>query len=191
MAFSYPWSFGQNKQWLFRLKNEVDYKFKDIEFNLKPLCASLGKRTVYYMSIERNSKVKKKVILVNARVHPGEVVSSHVLRGFITSLLFLPHHKKLLSHYKFICIPIINVDGVYNGHFRDNILGQNLNRFYMSPSSKSQPELYYLDELIQKIYENKSSIECYIDLHGHLNAGGIFMYGNHHDKVQVNINIRI
>jgi murein tripeptide amidase MpaA len=188
MAFSYPWSLGQNKQWLFKLKSEIDFKFKDVEFNLKSLGSSMGKRPVYYMTIEKNSKQKKKVIFISARVHPGEVVSSHVFRGFLTSLLFLPHHKKLLSHYKFICIPIINVDGVYQGHFRDNILGQNLNRFYSNPSLKAQPELFHLDELIKSVYQSKSSIECYIDLHGHLNAGGIFMYGNHHDQVQVNSN---
>lgn len=73
---------------------------------------------------------------------------------------------------------MINPDGVANGHFRDNCLGQNLNRFYKNPSKEHQPEIFHLDQLLQKVKDGGSEIELFVDLHGHLNSGGIFVYGN-------------
>jgi hypothetical protein len=82
---------------------------------------------------------------------------------------------------------MINPDGVANGHFRDNCLGQNLNRFYKSPCSQKQPEIFHLDQLLKNICEDNQSIELYMDLHGHLNSGGIFIYGNFFKDIQVSI----
>ena len=39
-------------------------------------------------------------------------------------------------------VPMINVDGVFHGHFRMDIHGKNLNRFYLNPDSKQQPAIY-------------------------------------------------
>ena len=39
-------------------------------------------------------------------------------------------------------VPMINVDGVYYGHFRMDIYGKNLNRFYIEPNFKQQPAIY-------------------------------------------------
>jgi murein tripeptide amidase MpaA len=42
---------------------------------------------------------------------------------------------------------MINVDGVYHGHFRMDTLGKNLNRFYINPNKDHQPAIYAIKEL--------------------------------------------
>lgn len=37
----------------------------------------------------------------------------------------------LRKMFVFMIVPMINVDGVYNGHFRMDNYGKNLNRFYI------------------------------------------------------------
>lgn len=44
--------------------------------------------------------------------------------------------------FVFMIVPMINVDGVYYGHFRMDIYGKNLNRFYLEPKFKEQPAIY-------------------------------------------------
>ena len=80
---------------------------------------------------------------------------------------------------------MINVDGVAEGHFRENLLGQNLNRFYESPTASDQPELFYIDKILTEIIKNGQKVAIYLDLHGHLNAGGIFVYGNYYPNLEV------
>ena len=77
------------------------------------------------------------------------------------------------------------MDGVIHGHFRDDLNGQNLNRFYKTPCSFKQPEVFYIDRLISDLQTNGQKVEIYIDLHGHLNAGGIFIYGNFYESIKV------
>ncbi len=55
--------------------------------------------------------------------------------------------KDLRAHllrkmFVFMLIPMINVDGVYHGHFRMDIFGKNLNRFYINPNLEQQPAIY-------------------------------------------------
>ena len=44
--------------------------------------------------------------------------------------------------FVFMIVPMINVDGVYHGHFRMDIFGKNLNRFYTNPNIAQQPAIY-------------------------------------------------
>ena len=60
---------------------------------------------------------------------------------------FLINNKDARSYllrkmFVFMIVPMINVDGVYHGHFRMDIYGKNLNRFYINPSLKEQPAIY-------------------------------------------------
>jgi len=60
---------------------------------------------------------------------------------------FLTNTKDLRANllrkmFVFMIVPMINVDGVFHGHFRMDIHGKNLNRFYLNPDSKQQPAIY-------------------------------------------------
>jgi hypothetical protein len=46
---------------------------------------------------------------------------------------------------------MINVDGVYKGHWRVDTIGQNLNRFYAKPVKELQPAIFAIDEVLKNI----------------------------------------
>lgn len=51
--------------------------------------------------------------------------------------------------YVFKIIPLLNPDGVYNGYYRSDVLGHNLNRVYLSPKRETQPSIYAVRKLIR------------------------------------------
>ena len=94
---------------------------------------------------------KKDILLIMARVHPGETVSSHVVNGCLSSLLSqgdsmkgLPESEYLKSCLEIHIIPMLNPDGVVHGNTRTSFSGSDLNRRWASPSEKIHPEIYYL-----------------------------------------------
>jgi len=99
------------------------------------------------------------VIFISARVHPGEVPGSHIMRGILDFLTpgrnstnqkygyqdpnYLdPRAMALLNNFVIKIVPILNPDGVSRGHFRFDTLGQNLNRHYENPDFEKQPSIY-------------------------------------------------
>lgn len=53
----------------------------------------------------------------------------------------------LRKHFVFKMIPILNPDGVANGHYRMDIFNQNLNRFYIKPEPFQQPSAYAVKKI--------------------------------------------
>ncbi len=77
-------------------------------------------------------------------MHPGETAASFTNEGIID---FLVNKADLRSHllkkmFVFMIVPMINVDGVYHGHFRMDVFGKNLNRYYIDPSNDKQPAIF-------------------------------------------------
>ena len=124
-------------------------------------------------------KPNKPIILFTARVHPIEVPASHTINGIIKFLLDEYNYCSFLlrKHFVFLLVPMLNPDGVSNGHCRVDTLGQNLNRFYKDPDAKKQPSCYTIKKLVEH-YQKDSRIFMYVDLHGHPGYRGNFMFGN-------------
>lgn len=60
--------------------------------------------------------------------------------------------------YVFKIIPLLNPDGVYNGYYRSDVLGHNLNRVYLNPKKDTQPSIYAVRKLI-RYYNNEKDID--------------------------------
>ena len=43
---------------------------------------------------------------------------------------------------------MLNPDGVIHGHYRNNILGKDLNRMWQEPKDNETPTIFYLKKLI-------------------------------------------
>lgn len=94
---------------------------------------------------------EKKIIFLSSRVHPGETPSSFVLNGFLNLLLDRKNQAGILLRkmYVFKVVPFLNPDGVYNGCYRSDTLGHNLNRVYLNPRLDTQPSIYAVRKLIR------------------------------------------
>ena len=84
------------------------------------------------------------MILITARVHPGETAASFTMEGIINFLINNQDVRSFLlkKMFVFMIVPMINVDGVYHGHFRMDSFGKNLNRYYIDPDLEKQPAVY-------------------------------------------------
>lgn len=127
----------------------------------------------------------KEVIIVSARVHPGEVPAQHTFKG-VLSLLMDPEDqtaRELRSRYVFKLIPMLNPDGVYRGHFRMDQHGHNLNRYYNNPDPTLQPTIFAAKSLLD-YYSQTGRLSMYLDMHAHASKRGCFIYGNVLDQVE-------
>lgn len=73
---------------------------------------------------------RREVIVLSARVHPGENVSSFVIEGVIGYLLQQddPKAQFLRNNFIFKIVPMLNADGVINGNQRCGVNGLDYNR---------------------------------------------------------------
>ncbi|XP_050539275.1 cytosolic carboxypeptidase-like protein 5 [Daktulosphaira vitifoliae] len=118
----------------------------------------------------------KKVVIMSARVHPGETPSSFVMNGFIKFILSKDEQASMLrQNFVFKLIPMLNPDGVAKGFYRTDTRGCNLNRFYLNPSLKLHPSIYAARSLIlyhhfgyelrdEFIKENSNSLDLSLNL---------------------------
>ena len=113
-----------------------------------------------------------------ARVHPGETVSSWMMKGIIDFLCSDTEEAYYLRNsFVFKIIPMMNPDGVISGNYRTSLAGCDLNRRWINPNEVLHPEIYYAKQMILKL-SSQRQIAMICDLHGHSGATNIFMYGN-------------
>lgn len=69
------------------------------------------------------------MIIMSARVHPGETCASYIMHGVIQFLISQnPLAAALRSSFVFKLVPMLNPDGVVNGSYRCSLAGCDLNR---------------------------------------------------------------
>ena len=204
-AFCFPWSYDKNNAFLTYIDNKINNNLNDsnIYFYNEILIYSKEKRNVNLLTITSKDNIifnqnepnliglfpkknrckkclhDKPIIVISARVHPGETPGTHMMNGIIK---FLTDEKNeyselLRKNFVFKIIPIINVDGVSNGNFRLDNSGLNLNRCYLDPEIKSDPEIYAIKKLFI-FYSNQYKVRYYFDLHADMNVKGAYTFGN-------------
>ncbi len=102
------------------------------------------------------------------------------MNGILNQLVGDPAEDQralLLDNFVFVVVPVINPDGVYRGHYRVDTLGQNLNRFYQSPSPSQQPSIFGIQQVFLALHQ-RQQLYFYMDLHAHAGQRGVFAFGN-------------
>ena len=200
-SFCFPWSYEKNESFLKHIKEKP--KNKNIYYHDEILTLSKEKRNIHLLTITSKKNIisnkkepnlnglfpdknrcnlsqhDKHIIFITARVHPGETPGTLMFNGILKALLDSENNinKLLLDNFIFKLIPIINVDGVSNGYFRLNTEGYNLNRCYLGPSPKINPENYAITKLFYH-YSSNYKVRYYFDLHADMNVRGVYTFGN-------------
>ena len=116
------------------------------------------------------------MVIITARVHPGETPSSYVCQGFIEFIISdHPIARALRDNIVFYIVPMLNPDGVFLGnqrsvefqtnHFivfffllasfcRCSLMGFDLNRVWNEPSHWAHPEIYGIKTHIMRLNED-------------------------------------
>jgi hypothetical protein len=197
-AFTYPWSHSEHLELIRQVKDSC--LARQIYFHEENLIFSLERRECEILTIssflgiqeerEKNimnlypgnserakTFINKKVMLLTARVHPGETQGSFMVNGFMKFIVSDdPRAGILRDYFVFKIVPMMNPDAVFRGHYRTDTRGINLNRFYTSPSLVDHPTVYGVKEIFMAFKEN---VYLYVDLHGHATKKGCFVYGNY------------
>lgn len=166
--------------------NETKYPF----FHRKTLCTTLGGNNLDMFSINSlsltnqnlhyyNMNDTRKGIILIARQHPGETVSSYVMKGAYEFLVGNSDEaKKLRELYMIRIVPMMNPDGVLVGNSRTSFAGCDLNRRWETPNEVIHPEIFHTKQMILKMATQRE-IAFICDFHGHIGAFNSFFYCNH------------
>jgi len=120
----------------------------------------------------------KPVIVVTARVHPGETPGSYMIDGFLAAVLAQDRRGLLLrKNFVFKVVPVLNPDGVYHGNFRLDVNGVNLNRCYVDPDRASFPVIYSVKTYINYLH-TLGALAFYMDFHAQSSKPASFLFGN-------------
>ena len=191
-AFAIPWSLDQHTSCIRNIQNKLNHAYgqitSPITFQRETVCYSLQNRPIEMITITSPSStasehLEKPIFVITSRVHPGETPASHMCNGIIDFLLRLKDERAIAAreHFVFKIIPIVNPDGVANGHYRCDTKGVNLNRCYDDPDQDEHPSIFAIKNKILQ-WNAKGVLSFVIDLHGHANKKGCFAFGNSHSS---------
>jgi hypothetical protein len=130
--------------------------------------------------------IRKPLVLIAARHHPGEPNASYAMEEFMRSLF--SHSKdssRLLRRLSFLLLPMINVDGVICGYYRPSLTGYDMNRSWISPNRKHHPVEFEVLALLDKLVRTRPLL-FFLDFHGHSAQCNAFTYGIWNDDVAFN-----
>lgn len=116
-----------------------------------------------YLDITRGKKKGKDVIVVLSRQHPPEVTGYLAMRVFVEEILENPRSAEFLGKYRVLVYPMLNPDGVDNGHWRHNFGGIDLNRdwaYYHQPETRQ-----VANHLVAETFKNKNQVVLGLDFH--------------------------
>lgn len=123
-------------------------------------------------------KTDAKVMIVIGRLHPPEVTGTFALQSFVETLCADSETaRKFRKEYTVFVVPMMNPDGVDNGHWRHNSGGIDLNRDW---ADFNQPETQMVRDFLRKKI-NGTERKLYFGIDFHSTWDDIF-YTNTTDK---------
>ncbi len=105
----------------------------------------------------------KHIILILARQHPPEVTGYLAMQAFVETICSENDvAEQFREKYNSYVIPLVNPDGVDNGHWRHNTGGIDLNRDW---SEFNQPETTAVRDFMKKVLSSGGKLMFFIDFH--------------------------
>ena len=99
---------------------------------------------------------KKEYVLFVGRQHPPEVTGALAMLPFLETVFADTELAKAFrARFNIIAVPLMNPDGVDNGHWRHNMNGVDLNRDW---GPFTQPETQAIERMLDAIAEDDESI---------------------------------
>lgn len=179
-AFSYPYSYSLLQRFIGNIETDP---LRTSLMRRRLLCKTIaGNRcdvlTITAPASSSDELCRRPVVIITARVHPGETHSSLIAHGLVDFLTrsHCDEAKQLRARYIFKIIPMLNPDGVINGCYRSSLAGCDLNRVWRNPDESLHPTLFHTKAMIRRLQRNHS-IALLVDLHGHSAQRGILTYG--------------
>ncbi|OQR99295.1 metalloprotease family M14B [Achlya hypogyna] len=180
-----PYTYTDLQEYLDRLEADPE---RSLVCRRTDLCQTLAGNSCDLLTITSPTKEgglpldARRVIVISARVHPGESNSSFMMKGILDYLTGNSLGALVLRrHFIFKVAPMLNPDGVINGNTRVSLAGWDLNRKWAYPVEKLFPTIYHLKRLITSLQRPQPSgpprVAIYCDLHGHSIQRNIFTYG--------------
>ncbi|XP_058823902.1 cytosolic carboxypeptidase 6 [Topomyia yanbarensis] len=187
-ALTYPYSYSKLQAYL----NVLESKFPD-SFERTTLGMTIQNRKlelITFDDVKKPEKIDHKnlihIVVILARIHPGESPASYVVQGLIEYLAAAsqPVSKALRENVVFKIVPMLNPDGVFLGNNRCNVIGHDLNRTWNKVSQYTHPTLAAVMKMLKE-YDNSScyQVDFVIDIHAHSTLTGTFIYGSTYDNV--------
>ncbi|MFC2103607.1 M14 family metallopeptidase [Bacteroidota bacterium] len=128
----------------------------------KTIGKSAEGRSINELFISENEETKDFVVFVG-RQHPPEVTGFFALKAFVETMVGDSETaKEFRKKYNALIIPLVNPDGVDNGHWRHNINGVDLNRDWVE---FNQPEPRIITNTIKQVIEHGCNLKFFIDFH--------------------------
>lgn len=184
VAYHYPYTANFLQRELLYFEDSVP---EGVCFFRAPLCKSLSLQHLVEVitvtdiseySLATTPLEQRPVVVFTGRVHPGESNASFVMDGILRQLVnYESVRDSLLSSFVFHVIPMLNPDGVTEGHHRCSLLGRDLNREWAEPDPLQCPEIFYCKQLLHWLIEFGRVPSLFCDFHGHSLKKGVFLYG--------------
>ncbi|XP_055604992.1 cytosolic carboxypeptidase 6 [Uranotaenia lowii] len=187
-AMTFPYSYSKLQAYLSALETKYPESFERSQLGTTIQNRRLD--LVTFDEVKKPEKVDHKnlihIVVILARVHPGESPASYVVQGLIEFLAAgnMPISKALRENVVFKIIPMMNPDGVFLGNNRCNVIGHDLNRSWNRQSMYTHPTLFSTMKMLKE-YDNSScyQVDFVIDIHAHSSLTGAFIYGSTYDNV--------
>ena len=136
---------------------------KDERISFSVAGKSAQDRDLYFMDINNGKTKKKDIIAIISRQHPPEVTGFLALQAFLDEILTNAQSAAFLKKYRVLVYPLMNPDGVDNGHWRHNTGGIDLNRDW---AYYNQPETHQVaDHMVNQVKISKARVVLGLDFH--------------------------
>ncbi len=152
-------------RWLAMVDEIRDHPMVD---TLEVLANTLEGRPVHLVKVTDPAApdAEKRAVWVIGRQHPAEVGGSWKGEGLLRwSLGDDPQAAEFRRRASLYMIPFMNPDGVWNGNYRVNVAGANLNREWENPDPATAPSVAAAAARIESFVAAGGDIAFFADLH--------------------------